>query len=415
MTHSLRSLLLSFSLGILCGVPALTQTSEAAPETTSAGPVAYVYVQTSKGVNLYDVSAAGKLTLVKGSPFTTEGRMGGSNGKYLVTVGTDYIHAYAVASNGAIGKQASEIDTENYSGSECGNNTGSQAVLDHTGQNLYLMKINDQCMAQQTFDITKGSGALKFSGAAVVSDFPADALEVGDCCTPLTITGNDAYGYVVSEAGDNWNSSVLGFARESNGTFASRSFNEIDPAAQPGQGLPYYPPIAVAADPSGHLAALIYGAVNGRSVLQLASYTVDGKGDITSTNTWKNMPTVATGSSLLPDDFGSVLSMSPSGKLLAVKIQPDCQSCDTPWGFQVFHFNGAAPATSYSRVLLPNVIFSQMAWDNSNHLYALGAEIGELQTLKLYVYTVTPTAINEAPGSPYTIAGLSTSMVVVSK
>ena len=39
------------------------------------------------------------------------------------------------------------------------------------------MLINDQCMAQQTFDITKGSGALKLSGAAVVSSFPADALE----------------------------------------------------------------------------------------------------------------------------------------------------------------------------------------------------------------------------------------------
>lgn len=415
MTHSLRGLLLSSCLGILCAVPAFTQTSEATPETTSTGPVAYVYVQTSKGVNLYDASAAGKLTLVKGSPFKTEGRMGGSNGKYFISVGTDYIHSYAVASNGAIGKQASEIDTQNYNGSECGNNTGSGAVLDHTGQNLYLMLINDQCMAQQTFDITKGSGALKFSGAAVVSNFPADALEDEDCCTPPTITGNDAFGYVVSEAGDFWNSSVLGFARESNGALVSRSFNEIDPAPQPGQGLAYFPPIAVAADPSGHLAALIYGAVNGKSVLQLASYTVDGKGDITSTNTWKNMPTVSSGNALLPADTGSVLSMSPSGKLLAVEIQPDCQSCDAPWGFQVFHFNGAAPATRYSSVLLPNVVIWQMAWDNSNHLYALGWETGAGQTLKLYVYTVTPTAISEAPGSPYKIADLSTDLVVVSK
>jgi hypothetical protein len=417
MTHSLRGLPLSFCLGILCAVPAFTQTSAVAPEATSTGPVAYVYVQTSKGVNLYDASAAGKLTLVPGSPFQTEGSMGGSNGKYFMTVGTDYLHSYAVASNGAIGKQASEIDTQNYYGSECGNNTGSTAVLDHTGQNLYLMLINGQCMAQQTFDITKGSGVLKFSGAAVVTDFPADALEDYDCCTPLTITGNDAFGYVVSEAGDFWNSSVLAFARETNGALVSRSFNEIDPTPQPGQGFPYYyPPIAVAADPSGHLAALIYGAVNGNGGYQLASYTVDGQGNIASTNTWENMPTVASGSSLLPDDFGSVLSMSPSGKLLAVKIQPDCQSCDTPWGFQVFHFNGAAPATPYSPILLSNVIISQMTWDNSNHLYALGWRSGEgQQPLELYVYTVTPTSISEAPGSPYKIAGLETGLVVVSK
>jgi hypothetical protein len=368
-------------------------------------------VQTSKGVNLYDASAAGKLTPVPGSPFKTEGSMGGSNGKYFITVGTDYIHSYAVASNGAIGKRASEIDTQNYYGSECGNNTGSSAVLDHTGQNLYLMLINDQCMAQQTFDITKGSGVLKFSGAAVVSGFPADALEDDDCCTPLSITGNDAYSYVVSEAGDFWNSSVLGFARQSNGALASRSFNEIDPTPQPGQGyVSYYPPIAVAADPNGHLAALIYGPGG----LQLASYTVDENGDIASTNTWENMPTVSTGSSLLPEDFGSVLKMSPSGKLLAVKIQPGCQSCDTPWGFQVFHFNGAAPASAYSPVILPNVLIWKMAWDNSNHLYALGWGSGNVP-LELYVYTITPTSISEAPGSPYKIPGLSTGLVVVSK
>jgi hypothetical protein len=403
---------------MFCAVPAFSQTSEATPEKTSDDPVAYVYVQTSKGVNLYDASTTGKLTLVPGSPFKTEGSMGGSNGKYFITVGTDNLHSYAVASNGAIGKQASEIDTQNYHGSECGNNTGSSAVLDHTGQNLYLMLINSQCMAQQTFDITKGSGALKFSGAAVVTDFPADALEDYDCCTPLTITATDAFGYVVSEAGDYWNSSVLAFARESNGTLVSRSLNELDPAPQPGQGVTYFPPIAVAADPSGHLAALIYGVVNGNGGYQLASYTVDKEGNIASTNTWENMPTVSTGSSLLPEDFGSVLSMSPSGKLLAVKIQPDCQSCDTPWGFQVFHFNGAAPATAYSPVILPNVLIWKMAWDNSNHLYAIGWGPGDAPP-ELYEYTVTPTAISEAPGSPYKIAGLepgvSTGLVVVSK
>jgi len=411
MTPLLRRFLLSFCLAMFCAVPAFSQTSEATPETTSTSPVAYVYVQTSKGVNLYDASAAGKLSLVPGSPFKTEGSMGGSNGKYFITVGTDYLHSYAVASNGAIGKQASKIDTQNYYGSECGNNTGSRAVLDHTGQNLYLMLINDQCMAQQTFDITKGSGVLKFSGAAVVSDFPADALEDDDCCTPLSITGNDAYSYVVSEAGDYWNSSVLGFARQSNGALVSRTFNEIDPTPQPGQGyVSYYPPIAVAADPNGHLAALLYGPGG----LQLASYTVDEKGDIASTNTWENMPTVSTGNSLLPSARGRVLNMSPSGKLLAVMIQPDCQSCDTPWGFQVFHFNGAAPATAYSPVILPKALIWQMAWDNSNHLYALGWGSGD-GPLELYVYTITPTSISEAPGSPYKIPGLSTGLVVVSK
>jgi hypothetical protein len=66
--------------------------------------VAYVSVPTPKGIYGYDVSTPGKLTLIKGSPFTEiSGLLIGTNGKYLITLGTDYVHSYAVASNGAIG------------------------------------------------------------------------------------------------------------------------------------------------------------------------------------------------------------------------------------------------------------------------------------------------------------------------
>jgi hypothetical protein len=237
MTHLLRRPLLSFCLGILCSVPAFTQTSDTVAEKTSTGPVAYVYVQTSKGVNLYDASATGRLTLVPGSPFKTEGRMGGSNGSHFISVGTDYIHSYAVASNGAIGKQVSEINTQTFHGSECGDNTGGGVLLDHTGQYLYTMLVNTNCMAQQTLDIKKGSGAIGFGGATVISNFPADALQDGDCCTLLTLTGNNIFGYSVSEEGPFWNSSLFGFQRASSGTLESISFNEVDPTSQPGSGF----------------------------------------------------------------------------------------------------------------------------------------------------------------------------------
>ena len=99
----------------------------------------------------------------------------------------------------------------------------------------------------------------------------------------------------------------------------------------------------------------------------------------------------------------SNMKMSASGKLLAVAGAP---------GLQIFHFNGAAPITSYSALLLPTVNIDQLAWDNTNHLYALSYSTGEL-----YVYTVTPTSISEAPGSPYKVAnayGLN-GLVVVPK
>ncbi len=79
---------------------------------------------------------------------------------------------------------------------------------------------------------------------------------------------------------------------------------------------------------------------------------------------------------------------SPSGLLLAVGGN----------GLEVFHFNGASPITKYTGLLTSDKIV-QLFWDNDNHLYALSASAN-----KLFVFTVTPTSVSQAPGSPYTIS-----------
>jgi hypothetical protein len=408
-------------LALLTAAPAFTKarSDEAATEAKPAAPVAHVYVQTHQGVDVFDAAADGKLTLVKGSPFETTGTMAGSNGSHLITLGTDLVHSYAIESNGAIGKQVSEIDTQDYDGSQCGNLDFGQAVLDHTGRNLYLqIDANAKCAAVQTYDVAKGTGLLSFVGATVDADFPADALKDNDCCTLLTITGNDVFGYSVTEPGVFWNGSLIGYRRQSDGALEQISFEEVDPPSQPGGGFgsSYIPPYALAADPTGHLAALTNGFVDGSWVMQLASYTVDKEGDLASTNTWENMPKVSAVNYLTGNGYSPALSMSPSGKLLAVQIWPECQNCDTPWGFQLFHFNGAAPITRYSSVLLPGVIVQKMSWDDSSHLYILGANLGAGPSVnKLYVFTVTPTTITEAEGSPHTITNLGAGIVVVSR
>ena len=118
--------------------------------------------------------------------------------------------------------------------------------------------------------------------------------------------------------------------------------------------------------------------------MQLASYTINSKGAIATTNTWANMPTLPWNQ----DNFIG-MNMSPAGNLLAVSGLT---------GLKIYHFNGAAPITSYSSVLLPGVEVDELAWDKSNHLYALSYSKG------LYVFTVTPTSISEVAGSPYKIA-----------
>jgi hypothetical protein len=357
-----------------------------APAATA--PVAYVYVSTSKGINVYDVATTGKLTLVSGSPFKTTGLMIGSNGKYFVTLGTDYLHSYLIASNGAIKQQESQINTQLYAGAECGTTAG--AVLDHTGQYVYVQLGGafpggeGVCDSFQTFKISSTSGSLTFTGGTL--------FDTGRFASPGTvpaITGSDTYAYNQTGVGDSCQQSINAFSRESSGTLNSVTFTETDPAPLAGP-VYFIPNGSIATDPTNHFAVAVIpqtpGPCGTTYSAQLASYTVNSHGDIASTNTGANMPT--------PHIIPGILNMSPSGKLLAIGGS----------GLQVFRFNGAAPITPYSATLTTDGI-GWIHWDNSNHLYALSAS-------KLYVFTVTPTSITPASGSPYTIASPNSLFVV---
>jgi hypothetical protein len=121
---------------------------------------------------------------------------------------------------------------------------------------------------------------------------------------------------------------------------------------------------------------------------QLATYTADSSGNLTTTSTFFNMPV----SSI---SYVSDIKMSPSGKLLAVAGSAGLMAAA---GLQVFHFNGANPITHYTGLIVKEPV-DQMFWDNDNHLYAISHSAG-----MLHVFTITPTSVSEAPGSPYTIA-----------
>jgi len=393
---------------LLSAGPAFTQAPSTEENSNHGGApvtVASIYVQTHQGVNVYDATAAGKLTLVKGSPFATIGQMGGTNGKYLISVGTDLLRSYAIESTGAIGKTVAEINTQDYSGSECGNNTGAGLILDRTGKYLYISMYgalyDDQwplCQAWQSYQIAP-DGALTFLESLYMTDYLgyADGSAVGTSVP--TISENDRYGY--STYFEDCNCGYFfGFSRTPAGPLAQNlTFTYAGPQSDPAAGLAYVPVFAKT-DPSNHLAALMYAVQDGNiESWELASFAInDATGGISSTNTWKDMPT--------PQVYGTVMEISPSGALLALAGGNGFGIA----GLQIFHFNGAAPITPYSAVLLPTINIDQMVWDNSNHLYALSYESNQL-----YVFTVTPTAIREAPGSPYKVEstyGLNGLMVV---
>ena len=244
MRHAITSFPLGIGLAVLSAGLVFSQTSPTPPTViTPAAPAAYLYVTTPKGIAAYDVSLAGKLTSIKGSPFTqTTGLAIGSTGKYFITLGTHWLHSYAIESNGAIGKQVSTLDTRNYGGGDCETyppenlDFGTDgAVLDHSGQNVYVFLNGNYdegggCAAYQTFNIAK-NGDLSFNS---VDEWytPATQLPAGG----LMIAGGNksAYAFIwnwgESESPYYW---LTGFQRGSHGALGAMDFNETDPSLNP--------------------------------------------------------------------------------------------------------------------------------------------------------------------------------------
>jgi hypothetical protein len=375
-------------------------------------PVAYVYVaqtdQTmsqqagSQPIYTYSVAADGKVSPVPGSPFTQlSGQMVGTTGTHFITLGyaqgqrfgpMNYLYSYDVASNGAIGKQESEIDTQSYTGTDCPgaepNTTPGGAELDHTGQYLYVPYCSD---AVQTYKIAKPSGNITFQGATTFN--PPYMSDTG--LPKLTGNSTVAYNQTIIQQGPAADPGYFGgfavFARQTDGSLEWRGVPTVT-----GPSLPenYYPSFTglLTNDSTDHFAVMLgigkfippdtwAGAFIGCA---LASYTAGSDGQLTSTNTYNNMPRLPA--------CGQEMRLSPNGKTLAVL--PNGGS-----SLQFFHFNGVAPITPFTQVASTSGDpFGPMAWDASNHLYALGSTSG-----KLHVYTVSSTGVVETPGSPYNL------------
>ena len=361
-------------------VAALCTAMAFAQVTPASSPVAFVYVSSAVGGNNYEISAFaaasnGKLTRVSGSPFSADVQNMAVNGKYLFGTDGIEIYSFAIASDGAL-TEVGSINAQQFNQPVAG---GPGALfLDHTGVTLYDEDIygnNGANNTYQFFDIEKATGQLNYLGMtkAATTQF----------WEPLSFIGNNVYAY--GSYCYHFDGDIFGFRRSSDGTLTQLKINPKIPAAKSGS---FYCPYLAAADPTDHVAISLQ-PMNGTSwqpdgPAQLATYTADGSGNLTTKSAYTNMPATAVKSVL---DIG----MAPSGKLLAVGGTA---------GLQVFHFNGSDPITHYTGLLTKDEI-NQFFWDNDNHLYAISSKSG-----KLFVFTVTPTSVSQAPGSPYTIRSL---------
>ena len=219
----------------------------------------------------------------------------------------------------------------------------------------------------QTFKIS-AKGELTFQG---VIDL------IGIFGSLPKVTGNNKFAYAFSRSLGYGCCTLNGYSRESEtGVLNSIGDNETDPSSD--SGYAYYPYNMLSPDPTNHLAVAVTNIPYLDGYQQLASYTVDSHGDLASTNTWENMPT-------LPDRYwANDLKLDPTGKYLAVAYST---------GIQLFHFNGAKPITTFNGLVGVSGSIPQMAWDSNGHLYGLNS------SGKMHVYDVTSKGMTETSGS----------------
>jgi hypothetical protein len=354
---------------------AISAFSQEVPAVANA-PAAFVYVSSNPTGGSYEIDAftatlSGQLRQVEGSPFSADVQNMALNGKYLFgTNGVD-IYSFSIASNGAL-QAVGSVNAQQFNGGDCG---GPNALfLDHSGTTLYDEDIYGNVCANnayQSFSIDGSTGELNYLG--MTSD-ASPAFNV-----PLSFVGNNAYAY--GSTCYHFNPSIFGFQRDGDGSLTALNINPPMPVAQSGD---FYCPYLATGDPTNHLAISVQqltGNWGQAGPPQLATYSADSSGNLTTNSTYSNMPATAVRS--VTD-----IRMSPSGQLLAVA---------GAGGLQIFHFNGSNPITRYTGLLTRDEI-DQLFWDNDNHLYAISRSAGEL-----FVFTITPTSVSQAPGSPYAI------------
>ena len=353
-------------------------TAAAIAQGTPAGtaPVAYVYVSSEgsdgnpDNIVAFAASRDGKLAPVAGSPFPAHVFSMAVNGKYLFGEEEDEIHTYSfsIAADGSLKKVASTNDQQ-HNGGDCGGI--GPLFLDHTGATLYGVDFDGvSCKSNiyVSYKVENPTGELQYLGKNGATSY---------FNSPLSFIGNNVYAYGASCVGD---PQIYGFQRQSDGMLTLANVSGAVPVAPQGDS---YCPTLTAADRTNHVAVFLQTLVAGAfDQGQLATYTADQFGNLTTNSTDANMPQT----SLLT---GYDMKMSPSGELLAVGGLA---------GLEVFHFNGSDPVTPYTG-LLTNDYIQQLFWDNAHHLYAIAPGAG-----KLYVFTITPEDFSQAAGSPHAIA-----------
>jgi hypothetical protein len=343
--------------------------------------VVYIYVSnhpansSENQIHAFKAHADGRLVAIPGSPFNFDETSLSASGNQLFAVNraAPLISSFAIRPNGALEfQQATNYARPNPNG--CG--IAGWLFSDRTGAGLYAMDFRGDCANNiyQSFATNGPNGKLAFLGSV-----NGGAGSFAGVYLPATFLSNNLYAYEATNNGCMY-FAVHGFRRQPDGLLAQANISITLPTPPP--GFRTYIPTFAAADAAGHIAITLLranppGCTEDERV-QIAAFTAEANGNLTTTNTYATMHTASITN--VTD-----LKISPGGDLIAVGGTE---------GLQLFHFNGANLVTPYTGILTVDPI-TQMFWDRSHHLYAISQTAD-----RLHVFTITTTEYHEAPGSP---------------
>lgn len=359
----------------------------------STGAAAYVYVSTGGEtgdpfqIDGFSVGADGSLTPVPGSPFTTPGDgalvMTGAGSMLFGSDGYS-IYSFAVQSDGCLKLENSLIAGDDLGWGVIG---PSNIFLDPQDVDLYgFVFVPPEESYFASYSISSTTGQVAPIGETETS-FRSNAGMIAFASNDkfaVTADGSLRAGVTISE-----------YQRGGNGALNWFGYGPF-PTAAPGE---IYDAMGAAADGTDHFVIAVQshpagmGLYNGpNGPWQLAVYTIDEVGNLSTTSTWQNMPEAGIPSNESPQDY----KFSPDGRYFA--IESFTALAVFTWNSPQEILTPIATITDPEGSCATNGCtgsgFDSLAWDSYDHLYT---SVGQ----QLLVYTVSPSGARPAPGSPH--------------
>jgi len=353
--------------------------------TSSKGQaVAYVWVAGSDQISGYSAEATGQLAPIPGLPIPASVSHLSTTSKTLFGPGTDNqnIYSFNIGAGGSL-VPGPVTYVQQFNTNGCPGKLGPTQI-DYRSLYLYSLVIGIDCgpdVGTQVYPILTGGALGQGMGwfTQILHSGPPN---------PIRLLGTNQFTFITgcAHVGNDFTPTTLiyhtGNTVFPGGLVPDGQYND---APDPIDPQDFYCPAMLAGDPTNHLAYALrkyYPSISKLSTPYfLASYTVDTQGNLTTDSNYSNMPAANIGTL-------SAMSISPSGKLLAVAGS---------YGFELFNFNGGSPITKIGG-LVPSDPVTQVAWDKAGHLYVLS-------TSSLFVYAATATGVQQAPGSPHSLSG----------